>query len=265
MRMNAHKTSPKVIVITGASSGIGRALAEYYADVGIVLGLTGRNQLRLDAVCVACQEKGAHVISSVIDVTDRQEMERWLLNFDDEYLVDMVIANAGISAGTGGVLVGEDPEQVRRVFDVNLNGVINTIEPIQVKMVARNSGQIVLMSSLAGYRGWPGAPAYCGSKAAVRVYGESLRGVLKKKGIRVNVVCPGFVRSRITACNEFPMPFLIEADEAAKIIAKGLRRNKGRIVFPFVSGYMAWFFMVIPDCMAQFLLSFSPDKSIEVE
>lgn len=263
--MNAQKMNPKVIVITGASSGIGQALAEYYADVGIVLGLTGRDQSRLDNVTGTCKGKGAVVVSGVIDVTDSQKMEQWLLSFDDEYSVDMVIANAGISAGTGGVLVGEDPKQVRRVFDVNLNGVINTIEPVQRKMMMRNSGHIVLMSSLAGYRGWPGAPAYCGSKAAVKIYGESLRGVLKKSGICVSVVCPGFVRSRITACNEFPMPFLIEADKAAKIIAKGLRKNKGRIVFPFIPGCMAWFFMVIPDGLAQFLLSFSPDKSIEVE
>lgn len=261
--MAAHKLVPRVIVITGASSGIGQALAEYYADAGVVLGLTGRNQVRLDAVSLACQEKGAHVISSVLDVTDRSKMAQWLLALDDEHPIDLVIANAGISAGTGGVLVGEDPAQVRHVFDVNLHGVLNTVEPVQGRMLVRGKGQIALMSSLAGYRGWPGAPAYCGSKAAVKVYGESLRGVLKKTGLRVNVVCPGFVTSRITACNEFPMPFLIEADKAAKIIATGLQKNKGRIVFPFIPGCMSWFFMAVPDCIAQYLLSFSPDKSVE--
>ncbi len=263
--MSAHKTKQRVIIITGASSGIGKSLAEYYAGADVVLGITGRDKERLDSVADICRRNGAVVVSRVIDVTDRKLMEDWLLGFDDKYPIDMVIANAGISAGTGGVLIGEDPEQVRRVFDVNLNGVINTIEPVQSRMLVRKSGQIVLMSSLAGYRGWPGAPAYCGSKAAVKVYGESLRGVLKSSGICVNVVCPGFVRSRITACNDFSMPFLMEADEAAKIIAKGLHKNKGRIVFPFISGFMAWFFMIIPDFMAQFLLSFSPDKPTEVE
>lgn len=259
--MAAYKLVSKVIVITGASSGIGQALAEHYAGAGIVLGLTGRNQARLDAVSLICQEKGAHVIASVLDVTDRQKMAQWLLALDDEYPIDLVIANAGISAGTGGVLVGEDPAQVRHVFDVNLNGVLNTVEPVQGRMLARGSGQIALMSSLAGYRGWPGAPAYCGSKAAVKVYGESLRGVLKKTGIHVNVVCPGFVKSRITACNEFPMPFLIEARVAAKIIAKGLKKDKGRIVFPLIPSFISWFFMVLPDALSQYILSFSPDKS----
>ncbi|PCI54928.1 MAG: short-chain dehydrogenase [Alphaproteobacteria bacterium] len=261
--MAAHKLVLKVIVITGASSGIGQALAEHYADAGIVLGLTGRNQARLDAVTLTCQEKGAHVIASVLDVTDRLKMEQWLLALDDEHPIDLVIANAGISAGTGGVLVGEDPAQVRHVFDVNLHGVLNTVEPVQGRMLVRGKGQIALMSSLAGYRGWPGAPAYCGSKAAVKVYGESLRGVLKKTGIRVNVVCPGFVKSRITACNEFPMPFLVDAERAAEIISKGLRKNQGRIVFPFIPGLMSWFCMVLPDFVAQYILSFSPDKSVE--
>ena len=198
MKMAAHKLDPKVIVITGASSGIGQALAEGYANEGIVLGLTGRNQARLQSVVLTCQGKGAHVIWSVLDVTDRQGMAQWLGALDDEYPIDLVIANAGISAGTGGVLIGEDSAQVRHVFDVNLHGVLNTVEPVQERMIARGQGQIALMSSLAGYRGWPGAPAYCGSKAAVKIYGESLRGVLKKTGIRVNVVCPGLASVSIS-------------------------------------------------------------------
>ena len=236
-------------------------MAEYYAGDGIVLGLTGRDQVRLEEIAIACRGKGAKVIEDVIDVTDRSVMESWLMEIDDVHPIDIVIANAGISAGTGGVLVGEDPQQVRRVFDVNLYGVLNTIEPVQRRMLERKSGQIVIMSSLAGYRGWPGAPAYCGSKAAVKVYGEALRGSLKKSNIRVNVVCPGFVRSRITDANEFPMPFFMEAERAVKIIAKGLEKNKGRIAFPFMSSMMSWFFMILPDRLAQFMLSSSPSKS----
>lgn len=236
-------------------------MAEHYAADGVVLGLSGRDQGRLNDVAFACREKGAEVIAAVLDVTDKDAMESWLIKVDDDHTIDMVIANAGISAGTGGVLIGENPQQVRRVFDVNLYGTLNTIEPVQRRMLERKSGQIVIMSSLAGYRGWPGAPAYCGSKAAVKVYGEALRGSLKKSNIYVNVVCPGFVRSRITDANEFPMPFLMDAESAAKIIANGLRKNKGRIVFPFISAFIAWCFMILPDFLAQLLLSSSPSKA----
>ena len=258
--MVEHKSEPKVLVITGASSGIGQALAEHYAKAGVTLGLTGRNRERLDEVGKACMTKGAHVVTAVLDVVDQDEMRKWLHDFDNEYSVDIVIANAGISAGTGGVLTGEEPTQVRHVFDVNLNGVLNTIEPLQDRMISRGKGKLVIMSSLAGYRGWPGAPAYCGSKAAVRVYGESLRGALKKTGVQVSVVCPGFVKSRMTDQNAFPMPLLVQADKAAVIIARGLRKNKGRIAFPLLPSIMAWLVMALPDLIAQTLLRNTPAK-----
>ena len=259
--MAAHKFSPKVIVITGASSGIGQALAEHYARDGVTLALTGRDAERLGNAITRCEARGAHVVSAVLDVTNRDEMAQWLEEVDDQYTVDMVIANAGISAGTEGILEGEPPAQVRKVFDVNLNGVLNTIEPLQGRMIERGYGHIVLMSSLAGYRGWPGAPAYCASKAAVKTYGESLRGALRKSGVCVSVICPGFVKSRMSAVNEFPMPFLVDTPVAAKIIAKGLAKNKGRISFPFIPALMVWFISLLPDCAAQFILSKTPAKS----
>ncbi len=259
--MSAYRGSLKHIVITGASSGIGQALAEYYAVHGVVLGLTGRDADRLYDVAALCRDKGAMVIDGCVDVTDRKAMAEWLGSFDDKYPVNLVIANAGISAGTGGVLIGEPADQVRQVFDVNLNGVLNTIEPLQKRMVERGSGQIAIMSSLAGYRGWPGAPAYCGSKAAVRVYGEALRGALRKTGVCVNVICPGFVQSRMTAVNQFPMPHMIGADKAAIIIGRGLRKNRGRIAFPVFPAFMAWVFMVVFDCVSHKLLSYMPSKS----
>ncbi len=251
---------PKVIVITGASSGIGEALAKHYANTGITLALTGQNKDRLNKVAIACRDKGAHVIEKITDVTDQNAMEIWLNEVDSNHSVDMVIANAGISAGTKGVLAGETPEQIRQVFAVNLNGVLNTITPLQENMIKRGKGQIAIISSLAGYRGWPGAPAYCASKAAIKTYGEALRGSLKKTGVRVNVICPGFVKSRMTDVNEFPMPFLMDAKRAAKIIAINLNKNKGRIAFPLIPSYIAWVFMTMPDYLAQFLLSFSPKK-----
>lgn len=249
------------IVITGASSGLGQALAQHYAAPEVRLSLSGRDAVRLAEAAQICRNKGAEVFAQVLEVTDREAMSCWLTESDAAVPVDMVVANAGISGGTGGMFEGETEEQVRRIFDVNLNGVLNTVQPLIPLMQARRNGQIVIMSSLAGYRGWPGAPAYCGSKAAVKVYGESLRGALRNSGVKVNVVCPGFVRSRMTAVNDFPMPFMLEADEAARMIVRGLDRNKGRISFPRVVVFFVWLFAILPDSVTQTLLRCMPKKS----
>ncbi len=254
------------IVITGASSGIGAALAQFYAGEGKVLSLIGRNEERLQAVTALCEKAGAKVYSALIDVTDREALAGFLLESDQRKPIDLLIANAGISAGTGGVLHGEPADQVRKIFDVNLTGVLNTIEPILSKMMQRGQGQIALMSSLAGFRGWPGAPAYCASKAAVKVYGESLRGSLAAgadTGVGVSVVCPGFVESGITAVNDFPMPFFMSAERAAKIIAKGLEKNKGRICFPLRAYIITWLIAALPDGLAQRILRATPAKSTQ--
>ena len=145
--------------------------------------------------------------------------------------LDLVIANAGISAGTAGG--AEVDDEARAIFAVNLGGVLNTIQPVIPPMRARHGGQIALISSVAAFLGLPGTPAYAASKAAVRIYGEGLRGLLAADGIRVSVVCPGLFESPMTAANPFPMPFLMPAERAARIIRKGLARDKARIAFPW--------------------------------
>jgi len=127
-------------------------------------------------------------------------------------------------------------------------------------MIARGRGQIALMSSLAGWRGWPGAPAYCASKAAVKIYGESLRGALSGTGVKVSVICPGFVESQMTAVNDFPMPFLVSAEKAARIIRRGLEKDRSRISFPFPAVFFSWWFAVLPDALVQKLLGKTPSK-----
>jgi short-subunit dehydrogenase len=249
---------PKTILITGASSGIGEALAEVYAGPGITLVLTGRDRDRLDAVAARCMERGAAVRAATVDVADRATMADWLAAVDRETPVDLCIANAGISGGTG--RRGESEEQARRILAVNVDGVLNTIHPLIGPMTARRRGQLALVSSLAGFRGYPGAPAYCASKAAVRSYGESLRLDLRGAGIEVSVICPGFVRSRITDRNRFPMPFLMNADRAASIIKRGLERNRGRIAFPLPTYLMAWMVAVLPSGLADVLLAHTPAK-----
>src|SRR5262249_43313834 len=154
------------------SSGIGAALAQDYAVAGRHLTLAGRNQPRLAEVGALCRAKGAVVAELVLDITDRRAVADRLRAADDALAIDLVVANAGISGGTNGG--NESAEQVRAIFATNLDGVLNTVLPLLPQMEARRRGQIALMASLAGHRGFPGAPAYCGSKAAVKVWGEGL-------------------------------------------------------------------------------------------
>ena len=226
---------PRSIAITGASSGIGRALASVYAAPGVTLALAGRDETRLAAAAETCRVRGATVETRCLDVRAAAAVASWLADHHAAAPLDLVIANAGISAGTGGG--GEGAEQTRRIFAVNLDGVLNTVLPaveLMAEKAPRNGvrGQIAIVSSLASFRGFPGAPAYSASKAAARVYAEALRGALRGEGIEVSAICPGFVKSAMTAVNEFRMPFLMETEEAARRIRRGLEDNRGRIAFP---------------------------------
>ena len=250
------------ILITGGSSGIGAALALHYAAPKVHLYLNGRNQQRLSDVADQCRAKGAAVDTALVDVTDQEAMASWITAMGRDQTLNLVIANAGISGGTGGRAEGEPVLEARKIFDVNVTGVFNTVEPaLMVMRRQEGGGQIAIVSSLAGFRGWPSSPAYSASKGAVRFYGEALRGALKETNIKINVICPGFVTSRITDENDFPMPFKMEADKAAKIISKGLSKNKGRIAFPWPMHFMTWLIGILPDILAQKLLAKAPAKS----
>ena len=247
------------IAITGASSGIGAALAKACAAPGVRLALSGRNEARLAMVAGQCRTAGAEVNTALLDVREAGSVADWIAAQEAARPLDLVIANAGISAGTAAG--AEDRSQTGDIFAVTLEGVINTVLPAAEAMAARGRGQIAIMSSLAAFRGFPGAPAYCASKAAVRIWGEALRGSLAGRGIGVSVVCPGFVRSRMTDVNDFPMPFLMEAERAAGIILRGLARNRGRIAFPFPTYFWAWLLGVLPTAVTDRLLSRLPKKA----
>ena len=249
---------PRSILITGASSGIGAALARAYAAPGVTLHLGGRKRARLDQVAEACRAAGAQVESQVADTRDQAAMAAWIAAADEAAPLDLVIANAGVSAGTGSA--GESGAQARRIFAVNLEGVANTILPAIDRMTPRGRGQLAVMSSLAGFRGYPGAPAYCASKAAVKVWGEALRGSLAPAGLEVSVICPGFVESRMTARNPFPMPFLMDAERAAKRIQRGLARNEARISFPWPLATAVWLIAALPPVLTDRLLRQLPEK-----
>ena len=246
------------ILITGASSGIGAALAENFAGAGVRLVLGGRSHERLAAVAEACRKKDAVVETMAIDVTERAATADWIAEADRRQPLDLVIANAGVSGGT---LKGTESEaQARRIFAINIDGVLNTVFPVLPFMLARQRGQIGLMASLAAYRGFPGAPAYGASKAAVRVWGEALRGDLAPRGVGVSVIMPGFIKTAMTDANNFPMPFLMPAERAAVIVRRGLEANRARIAFPWQTAFLAWLIGALSPALVDPLLMRLPKK-----
>ncbi len=243
------------ILITGASSGIGESLALHYAKTGVTLSLCARNEERLLEVTRRCQDKGATVHPRIMNVTDKDAMSEWIIAADKSLPLTLVIANAGIGLNARGYKAAEE------TFDVNIHGVVNTIHPILPRMEKRRTGQIALVSSMAGYVGLPSAPPYSASKNFVRAYGEALRGQLAPLGVKINVICPGFVRSRLTERNRFKMPFLMDAPQAARVIADGLTRNKGRIAFPWPMMVMVRTLTLLPYPLYEWISRRLPDKA----
>ena len=221
------------VLVTGASSGLGRALAEACAAPGITLHLSGRDAARLEAAAEACRARGAAVRAAVQDVTDAKAMGDWVRGAGR---LDLVIANAGISGGTGGAT--EPAEQARRIFATNVTGVLNTALPALEAMAAQAPGadglrgRIAVIASIAAFVAAPGAPAYCASKSAVQRWAEALDATERARGIRLHAVCPGYIRTPMTAANPFPMPFLMEAGEAARRTLAGIAAGRVRVAYP---------------------------------
>lgn len=233
----------ETVLITGATSAIGGALACEYAAPGVTLYLHGRNDERLQAVAAACQAQGAKVVTTQLDVRDFTVLRLWLEELGP---LDLVIINAGMNTHIGPNGEPEPWDKVDALLDVNLKAAMVITYAVLRAMRARGSGQIALISSLAGHFGLPVTPTYSATKAGLKAFGEALRGWLAPEGIRVNVVMPGYVKSPMCDDMPGPKPFLWSPERAAKAIRRGLARDKARISFPFPLNWGAWCLAALP-------------------
>lgn len=236
----------RTILITGASSGIGRELALIYARNGVSLSLIGRNEARLEETASAASSRGAEVCTGRLDVRDQDGMAQWIEAQDKHRPFDLVIANAGITTGLAPEGIAEDPRAVRATVGINLIGVFNTVEPLILPMCERGAGHIALIGSIAGLRGLPYAPAYCATKAAVHAYSESLRGRLSPYGVRVSLVVPGFVKTPLNESIDAIKPLEITGSRAAILIQRGLERGRPIVAFPWPLYFLARLARILP-------------------
>src|ERR1700688_2580461 len=189
--------NPRPILITGATGGIGAALARRYARPARTLILHGRDAARLQILARACEASGARVVSLIFDLRDTAEAMRTLQRASSEHAIDLAIIGAGVTHSIGDGAEVEDWAIAREVLAVNLDGAFITIAAVLPAMRRRAAGQIAILSSLSAYYGLPITPTYCASKAALKAYGEALRGWLASQGVGVSVVLPGFVRTGV--------------------------------------------------------------------
>jgi len=245
------------IILTGATSGIGAALARRYAATGATLGLIARRRPELERLAA---ELGASCEIYPLDVRDAEALAVGARDFVHRHgCPDLVIANAGVSVGTLTEHV-EDTQVFEDVVNTNLIGMLNTFQPFVACMRTRGGGTLAGIASVAGYRGLPGAGAYSASKAAAIAYLESLRVELRASGVRVVTICPGFIDTPLTAKNPYHMPFLMDADAAAVKIASLIARGKPYAVIPWQMAIVACILRILPNWLYDRLLTGRPHK-----
>lgn len=246
--------SPLTVLITGATGSIGGALAEVYAEPGNTVILQGRNRERLAELEALCRSRGARVLTGIVDVRNRDKLTAWLQEICRQDLPDLVIVNAGVNTNIGPDGRGEQWEKVEQLIEVNVLAAMATVHAVLPSLRKRGTGQIALISSLAAYFGLPVTPSYSASKAALKAYGEALRGWLAPEGIRVNVIMPGYVDSQMCQDMPGPKPLLWPPDRAARVIRRGLERNRPRISFPFPLSYGTWWLSVLHPAVSERIL-----------
>lgn len=234
------------IWITGASSGIGAAIVRAYAARGATIALVSRHQAPLDELAASLQTPA---FIYPLDVADAAALQAAADDFIARVgLPDVVIANAGVSSGT---LTEEraDLQAFERIFATNMLGMVNTFAPFAAAMRQRGSGRLVGVASVAGVRGIPGAGAYSASKAAAFAYLEALRVEMRDSGVKVVTIAPGYIATPMTAANEYPMPFLMDADVAAHKMLRAIDRGARRAVVPWQMGVVAMLMRMLPDAV----------------
>lgn len=218
--------------LTGASSGLGEALARLIGARGARLGLFARREDRLAALAADVERAGGRALALPGDVADREAVERAARRLEASFgPIDVAIANAGIGEPTPATAF--DAAVAARILEINTIGAIHLVGACLPSMVARRSGHLVAIASLAGFRGLPGSAAYCASKSAMRTLFESLRVDLRGSGVRVSTISPGYVETPMTATNLYPMPFLMSLDAGARRILKAIDRGRRDDAFPW--------------------------------
>ncbi len=241
---------PKIVWITGASSGIGAALARVYLDRGATVGVCGRNAEALAALCAGNPRARPYSF----DILDAHAGDQAFADFVSEVGVpDLAILNAGTHKPTP--MKRFSREDAAFILGTNLQGLFNTFEPVVATMMAHKQGQIAIVGSVAGYHGLPFAGVYSATKAAVARFTETAHMELKLYGIDVRLIAPGFVRTPLTDKNDFPMPFLMEAPAAAERIRKGLEGKGFEITFPKRLSWMLKLIAILPRWMSFGLMS----------
>lgn len=251
--MSDSRVAVRTILITGATGAIGGALARDWAAPGITLHLHGRNKTALETLGQICRDKGASVELHSVDLTDEKALFPWIDHLDNTTPLDLAVAAAGVNTHPVDEY-GESWENIKPLLDINLVAPIALCNRLSPRMQKRGHGQLVLMSSLAGYYGLPITSAYSASKAGIKAYGEGLRGWLAPHGVKVNVIMPGYVKSKM--CDEMPgpKPFLWSPERASEYIRKRLAKNKARISFPFPLNFGTWWLAVLPASLSQWIL-----------
>jgi len=233
-------------VVTGASSGIGWALARELAAQKCRVGLVARRVDKLEALAAEIRAAGGSVALAGADVAERAQTLAAIADLRRQLgPIDLLVANAGVGAPTH--LHPFNVEQVERMFRVNLFGVIYAIEAVLPEMLERKRGHLAAVSSLAAYKGLPGESAYCASKSAVNTYLEGLRVQLRPYRIAVTTICPGFVKTPMTEVFDFKMPFVMDADRAARRMVKALRRRRKIYNFPWPTTMLMRLTRWLPD------------------
>lgn len=220
------------VVISGASAGLGRALALQYSIPERMLGLLGRDKARLAEVAAACRERGAEVVTGAFDLLDAKATGDWMRVFDAARPIDLLIVNAGVFTGHGANRAMETDDEIMAMLRTNLESATTTIGAALPMMRARRRGRIAIIGSLAALQPLADAPAYSASKAGLMSYGEALREWLIPDGVAVTLVYPGHMATDQVAKHVGALPMMISAEAGAARIRKGLDRGRAVIAFP---------------------------------